>query len=150
MTFGVAFNFKKSIKNIFTGRGIVIQLLDDTSMFSAINGLYVEINGVKVGAIKSYNIKTICSSKHLDTLWGNDLAQTVKGNTRYIVSLTKLCLANNVIDFYNLKNFTLKIVKPMEALVFCGCEWTNMEEHGSLEGVVLEDFTLVSLSRTVD
>ena len=128
----------------------MIQLLGDTNTFSVLKGLCVEINGVKVGAIKSYNIKTICSSKHLDTLWGNDLAQTVKGNTRYIVSLTKLCLINNAIDFYNLKNFTLRIVKPMEVLVFCGCEWTNMEESGSLEGIVLEEFTLVSLSRTVD
>ena len=126
----------------------MIQLLNDTSTFSAVKGLYIEINGVKVGAIKSYNIKTICSTKHSDTLWGNDLAQTVKGNTRYIVSLTKLCLVNNIIDFYNLKNFTLKIVKPVESLVFCCCEWTNMEESGSLEGVVLEEFTLVSLCRT--
>lgn len=118
-------------------------------MFSAVKNLYVEINGVKVGAIKSYNIKTICSSKHLDTVWGNDAASTIKGNTKYIISLTRLYLANNIIDFYNLKDFTLKIVKPMETLTFSGCEWTSMEEDGSLERIILENFTLISLCRTV-
>lgn len=94
-------------------------------------------------------MKSICSSRHLETLWGNDSADTAKGNTKYIVSLTKLCLANNVIDFYSLSDFTLKIIKPMEALTFSSCEWTEMEESGSLERIVIENFKLISLKRTV-
>ena len=117
-------------------------------MFSPIKNLYIEINGVKVGSISSYNVKSICSSRHLDTLWGNGSADTAKGNTKYIVSLTKICLANSIINFYTLSNFTLKIFKPIETITFSSCEWTEMEESGSLERIVIEKFNIISLKRT--
>lgn len=112
---------------------------------SLVKNIYIEINGIKIGAIKSYSVKSNSSSLNLETLWGSSPAECIKGNVNFTVNLTKLCLKSSAVDFYNLKNFTLKIVKPFETLTFYSCEWTSIEEYGNFNESILENLTVISL-----
>ena len=51
------------------------------------------------------------------------------------------------IDFYEISDFSLVIVKPEKRIVYTGCQWTQIEENGQLGEMVAETITISAAKR---
>ena len=51
------------------------------------------------------------------------------------------------INFHDLDNFSLVIVKPDRRVVYTGCQWSQIAEDGELSEMVAEKITIVAADR---
>lgn len=111
--------------------------------------IYIEVNGRKVAVIESYQAT---ASKKVTTIqeFGNDKAVcTISGQASYQLSLNRVYLVseNSLINFYNLKNFNIVIVKPDKRILYTGCEWINIKEGVKLNETCIETIDVNALDR---
>ena len=68
-----------------------------------------------------------------------------------MIELTRLYATDDAIsdgiDFYSISDFSLVIVKPDRRVVYTGCRWSDIEEHGELGEMVVEKITIVAAKR---
>ncbi|MBP0979376.1 MAG: hypothetical protein J6C55_01865 [Oscillospiraceae bacterium] len=88
--------------------------------------IYIEINGIKLASIKSYDIY---NSKKLIN-----------------IKLSKISFVdeNNFLEFFKLSNFNLVIFKPNSQLIFSGCNWEYISETAQIEKPILNSLSLVA------
>jgi hypothetical protein len=51
------------------------------------------------------------------------------------------------INFHDLDNFSLVIVKPDRRIVYTGCQWSEIAENGELSEMVAEKISVAAKSR---
>lgn len=113
--------------------------------------IYLEANGVKVAVVQSYRAVTSRQSKNVEAFGQQEPVATIRGINKYTLELTRLYATDEAlkdgINFHDMEDFSLVIVKPDKRIVFTGCQWMSLEESISLGGNVLEKVSLTATSR---
>lgn len=123
----------------------------DTSCFPTSKDIFVEINGVRVGVVESYKIKSIKESRSIEAFGQCEPIATIGGRIRHTLELSRISVLpqflENKLDFFSLENFSVSIVKPEEQLLFTDCEWCEISENATLNELILEKLALISAKR---
>ncbi len=113
--------------------------------------IYLEADGVKVAVVQSYRAVTTRTSKNVEAFGQMEPVATIRGISKYTLELSRLYATDTAlkdgINFYDLEDFSLVIVKPGKRIVYSGCQWTSLEEKTELGGTVLEQVALTATSR---
>ncbi len=115
--------------------------------------IYIEVDGVKVALVQSYSAKSTKSSMGIESFGSETPVATVSGKVEHEIELKKvipiLSAQTTHVDFYNLSNFNLMVVKPDHRIVYTGCEWSNISEKSELNQPCIESITLLASKRMV-
>ena len=75
----------------------------------------------------------------------------ITGKINHLIELSRIyscCdLDGDCINFYNLKDFNLVIVKPDRKIVYSNCEWIGINESASVNDTILENIRIISAKR---
>ena len=73
------------------------------------------------------------------------------GPRTHVLELTRLYATDEAIrdgiDFYSLSDFSLVICKPDRKVIYSNCQWSGIQETGTLGDMVLEKVTIVAGKR---
>ncbi len=112
--------------------------------------IYLEAEGIKVAAVQSYQVKTKRENREIEVFGSAYPAASLPGRTSYTIALQKVLIQQGVdIDFYQLSDFSLVIVKPDKRIIFTGCEWQEISEDGTLSMPCLERVVITASKRMV-
>lgn len=113
--------------------------------------IYLECGGVKVAVVQSYRAVTTRSSKNIEAFGQQEPVATIRGLSKYTLELTRLYATDTAlkdgINFYEMEDFSLVIVKPGKRVIYTGCQWMSLEESAALGGTVLEKVSLTATGR---
>lgn len=113
--------------------------------------IYLECDGTKVAVVQSYRALTTRSSKNIEAFGQQEPVATIRGLSKYELELTRLYATDNALkdrlNFYEMEDFSLVIVKPGRRIIYTGCQWNSLEESTALGGTVLEKVSLTATGR---
>ena len=113
--------------------------------------IYLEINGKKVAVVQSYRALASRTSKVIEAFGQEEPVATIRGLNQYTLELTRIYATDEAlrdgIDLYGLENFNLVICKPDRSVIYCGCQWKQLEESADVGGAVMEKVTIVASRR---
>lgn len=113
--------------------------------------IYLECGGVKVAVVQSYHAVTTRNSKNVEAFGQREPVATIRGLSQYTLELTRLYATDSAlkdgINFYEMEDFSLVIVKPGKRVIYTGCQWMSLEESTALGGTVLEKVSLTATGR---
>lgn len=119
--------------------------------FPTSKDIYIEVNGKKLAVVESYKAKASCDSKYIEAFGESEPIGTVSGRIHHTIELSRVyaCLENqnNIVNFYDLHNFNLVIVKPDKKIIYSGCEWSSINESAAVNSSILENVTLIAAKR---
>ena len=119
--------------------------------FPTSSDIYLEVDGTRVAVVQSYTAKATKSSSAIEAFGEAEPVATVPGQERHVVELTRLYATDEAIrdgiDFYKLNGFSLVICKPDRKVIYSDCQWSAIQETGTLGDMVLEKVTLVASRR---
>lgn len=119
--------------------------------FPTSKDIYLEVNGVKVAVVQSYTARAAKSSLAVEAFGEAEPVATVPGQTKHVLELTRLYATDEAIrdgiDFYGLDGFSLVVCKPDRKIIYSNCQWSNIQETGTLGSMVLEKVTIVASKR---
>ncbi|MDQ5983844.1 MAG: hypothetical protein RUMPE_00873 [Eubacteriales bacterium SKADARSKE-1] len=119
--------------------------------FPTSKDIYIEVNGKKLAAVESYEAKTTRKENYIESFGESEPVCVIPGKIRHTIELSKVYIcesvANDNINFYELTNFNLVIVKPDKKIIYSGCEWLNLSESTKLNEKVFENAIIVAIKR---
>ena len=119
--------------------------------FPTSSDIYLEVDGARVAVVQSYTAKATKTSSAIEAFGEAQPVATVPGQERHVVELTRLYATDEAIrdgiDFYSLNGFSLVICKPDRKVIYSDCQWSTIQETGTLGDMVLEKVTLVASRR---
>ena len=119
--------------------------------FPTSSDIYLEVDGTRVAVVQSYTAKATKNSSAIEAFGEAQPVATVPGQERHVVELTRLYATDEAIrdgiDFYSLNGFSLVICKPDRKVIYSDCQWSTIQETGTLGDMVLEKVTLVASRR---
>ncbi len=119
--------------------------------FPTSKDIYLEVNGKKLAVVESYKAKSTCDSQYVEAFGQSEPVGTVAGKIHHTIELSRVyaCEENSInkINFYDLHNFNLVIVKPDRKIIYSGCEWSGINESASINSTVIENVTLIAAKR---
>ena len=119
--------------------------------FPTSSDIYLEVDGTRVAVVQSYTAKATKTSSAIEAFGEAQPVATVPGQERHVVELTRLYATDEAIrdgiDFYALNGFSLVICKPDRKVIYSDCQWSTIQETGTLGDMVLEKVTLVASRR---
>lgn len=120
--------------------------------FPTSSDIYIEADGKKVAVVQSYKASAARSEQVVEAFGEKEPVATIANQLTYRLELTRLYATDEAvsdgINFHQLENFSLVIVKPDHRIVFTGCQWSKIEESGQLSQMVAEKITVISSHRT--
>lgn len=115
------------------------------------NDIYLEANGVKVAVVQSYRSVAGRTERVVEAFGESEPVATIASHNTYQLTLTRLYATDEAISdgisFYDLRDFSLVIVKPDRRVVYTGCNWSRIAETGELSETVAEEITIVAAKR---
>ena len=115
------------------------------------NDIYLEANGKKVAVVQSYRSVAGRTERTVEAFGESEPVATIASHNTYQLTLTRLYAMDEAISdcisFYELRDFSLVIVKPDRRVVYTGCNWSRIAETGALSETVAEEITLVAAKR---
>ena len=119
--------------------------------FPTSSDIYLEVDGTRVAVVQSYTAKATKTSSAIEAFGEAQPVATVPGQERHVIELTRLYATDEAIrdgiDFYSLNGFSLVICKPDRKVIYSDCQWSAIQETGTLGDMVLEKVTLVASRR---
>lgn len=119
--------------------------------FPTSSDIYLEVDGTKVAVVQSYSAKATKSSKAVEAFGEAEPVATVPGQTVHTLELKRLYATDEAIrdgiDFYSLSGFSLVICKPDRKVIYSDCQWSKINEVGTLGDMVMETVTIVATKR---
>ena len=119
--------------------------------FPTSSDIYLEVDGTKVAVVQSYSAKATKSSKAVEAFGEAEPVATVPGQTVHTLELKRLYATDEAIrdgiDFYSLSGFSLVICKPDRKVIYSDCQWSKIDEVGTLGDMVMETVTIVATTR---
>ena len=113
--------------------------------------IYLELEGKKVAVVQSYTAKATKTSQVVEAFGESEPVATIEGQRKYTLELTRLYATDEAIrdgiDFYSLSDFSLGICKPDRKVIYSDCQWSGIQETGTLGDMVLEKVTIVAGKR---
>ena len=99
--------------------------------FPTSSDIYLEVDGTKVAVVQSYTAKAAKTSRAVEAFGEEEPVATVPGQITHVLELTRLYATDEAIrdgiDFY--------------------CQWSGIQETGTLGDMVLEKVTIVAGKR---
>ena len=119
--------------------------------FPTSSDIYLEVDGVRVAVVQSYTARASKTSSAVEAFGEAEPVATVPGQTRHELELTRLYATDEAIrdgiDFYALSGFSLVICKPDRKIIYSDCQWSAIQETGTLGNMVLEKVSIVASKR---
>ena len=119
--------------------------------FPTSSDIYLEVNGVKVAVVQSYTAQSTKSSQTVEAFGEAEPVATISGQPKHVLELTRLYATDEAIrdgiDFYHLEDFSLVICKPDRKVIYSGCQWSAIQEEGTLGAMVMEKVTVTAAKR---
>ena len=119
--------------------------------FPTSSDIYLEVDGTKVAVVQSYTAKAAKTSRAVEAFGEEEPVATVPGQITHVLELTRLYATDEAIrdgiDFYSLSDFSLVICKPDRKVIYSECQWSGIQETGTLGDMVLEKVTIVARKR---
>lgn len=119
--------------------------------FPTSSDIYLEVDGTKLAVVQSYSAKATKSSKAVEAFGEVEPVATVPGQTVHTLELKRLYATDEAIrdgiDFYSLSGFSLVICKPDRKVIYSDCQWSKIDEVGTLGDMVMETVTIVATKR---
>ncbi|MDF2567113.1 MAG: hypothetical protein K0R90_569 [Oscillospiraceae bacterium] len=113
--------------------------------------IYIEVNGKKLAVACGYEVETVRTFKDSYEFGSNGPIQRNFSNAIYKLHIKRVFLnrfdSGDFINFYNLAQINVVVVKPHKNIVYQNCEWTNIKESMELNKQSIETVELVSTSR---
>lgn len=113
--------------------------------------IYLECDGTKVAVVQSYRAVTTRVSKNIEAFGQQEPVATIRGLSKYTLELSRLYATDKALqdglNFYEMEDFSLVIVKPGRRVIYTGCQWSSLEESTALGGTVLEKVNLTATGR---
>ena len=113
--------------------------------------IYIEVNGKRLAAAQSYQAKTTRESHYVQAFGQAQPVGTVGGRVEHQIQLSRIRVCSGAlddgVDFYNLSDFNIVIVKPDCKIIYSGCVWTGIAEGLSLNELCIETMTAVASKR---
>ena len=119
--------------------------------FPTSSDIYLELDGRKIAVVQSYRARATRSEQVIEAFGEEEPVATIASQLHYKLELTRLYATDDAvsdgINFHDLKNFSLVIVKPDRRIVYTGCEWSEIDEDGRLREMVAEKITVIASHR---
>jgi hypothetical protein len=119
--------------------------------FPTSSDIYLEADGKKVAVVQSYRAVAKKTEKTIEAFGEAQPVATIATQLNYRLELTRLYATDEAvsdgINFHDLKEFSLVIVKPDRRIVYTGCQWNEISESGELSEMVAEKISLIAKSR---
>lgn len=119
--------------------------------FPTSSDIYLELNGKKLAVVQSYKAVTTRESTPVEAFGEDEPVGTIASHRKHKIQLTRLYATDEAIsdgiNFHDLSDFSLVIVKPDRRIIYTGCEWSGIEETGELNAMVAEKLTLNAAKR---
>lgn len=119
--------------------------------FPTSSDIYLEANGKKIAVVQSYKAVAKRSEQVIEAFGESEPVATIASQRSYKLELTRLYATDEAIsdgiNFHDLSDFSLVIVKPDRRIVYTGCEWSEIAESGELSAMVAEKITVISSHR---
>ena len=101
--------------------------------------------------MQSYKAVAKRSEQVIEAFGESEPVATIASQRSYKLELTRLYATDEAIsdgiNFHDLSDFSLVIVKPDRRIVYTGCEWSEIAESGELSAMVAEKITVISSHR---
>lgn len=121
------------------------------SRFPTSADIYLELNGKKLAVVQSYAATASKASSVVEAFGENEPVATLTSQCRYTIVLTRLYATDEAIqkdqNFYDLEDFNLVVCKPGKRVIYGGCQWSDLNENGTLGDMVMEKVTIVAATR---
>ena len=119
--------------------------------FPTSSDIYLEVDGKKVAVVQSYSVKSTRSSSVVEAFGEDQPVATVQGPAQHVIELTRLYATDQAIadglNFHDLSGFSLVICKPDRKIIYSDCQWSAIQETGTLGAMVLEKVTVAAAKR---
>lgn len=119
--------------------------------FPTSSDIYLEVNGKKVAVVQSYSVRSTRSSSVVEAFGEDHPVATVQGPAQHVIELTRLYATDQAIadglNFHDLSGFSLVICKPDRKIIYSDCQWSAIQETGTLGAMVLEKVTVAAAKR---
>ena len=113
--------------------------------------IYLEVGGKKVAVVQSYQATAKKKDRSVEAFGESEPVATIAGQPSYTLELTRLYATDSAIsdgiNFHDLVDFSLVIVKPDKRIVYTGCNWSRIDENGSVGDLVAEKITVIAAHR---
>lgn len=120
--------------------------------FPTSSDIYIEADGKKLAVVQSYRASANRSEQIVEAFGEMEPVATIASQLTYRLELTRLYATQEAIsdgiNFHDLKDFSLVIVKPDRRVIYTGCQWSKIEESGELSRMVAEKISVISSHRT--
>ncbi|MGI5958717.1 MAG: hypothetical protein ACOX60_04800 [Massiliimalia sp.] len=115
--------------------------------------IYLEADGKKIAVVQGYRLKAERTTAVIEEFGNETPVAAIGGKMTYTIELSRIVPMKNSfgdgIDFYSLSDFNLVVVKPDRRIVYSGCQWTQIQETGSLGVPCVETAVLTASRRMV-
>lgn len=117
--------------------------------FPTSKDIYIEVNGKKLAVVESYKAKSTCNGKYIEAFGESEPIGTISGTVRHSIELSRVYFCSNVdnINFYELNDFNLVIVKPDKKIIYSGCKWIGISENALLNDTIIENVSIIASKR---
>lgn len=119
--------------------------------FPTSSDIYLEVDGKKVAVVQSYSVRSTRSSSVVEAFGEDEPVATVQGPAQHVIELTRLYATDQAIadglNFHGLSGFSLVICKPDRKIIYSDCQWSAIQETGTLGAMVLEKVTVAAAKR---
>ncbi|MBR4953666.1 MAG: hypothetical protein IKV47_06170 [Oscillospiraceae bacterium] len=123
----------------------------NTLKFPTSSDIYLEADGKKVAVVQSYRATAKKTERTIEAFGEAEPVATITNQPVYTIVLTRLYATDSAISdgisFYDLRDFSLVIVKPDKRIVYTGCNWSEISESAEVSQNVAEKVTLVAGGR---
>lgn len=113
--------------------------------------IYIEVDGKKLAVVESYKARSSRESSYIEAFGQSEPVATIPGKTKHYIELSRVYACNTGLDdsvnFFELTDFNLVVVKPDKKIVYSGCEWLNLTETAGINDTLLEGVSLIAARR---
>ena len=119
--------------------------------FPMSSDIYLEVGGKKIAVVQSYQARAQKKERSVEAFGESEPVATVAGQPSYTLELTRLYATDSAIsdgvNFHDLRDFSFVIAKPDKRIVYTGCNWSRIDEGGSVGELVAEKVTIIATRR---
>ena len=119
--------------------------------FPTSSDIWLEANGRKIAVVQGYKAVSRRKEKTIEAFGETEPVAAVAGQKSYRIELTRLYATDDAIsdgiNFHELSDFSLVIVKPDRRIVYTGCQWSEIAESGELSEMVAEKISVTAQKR---
>ena len=113
--------------------------------------IYLEVNGRRLAVAQGYKAKTTKESRYVEAFGSKEPVGTIDGKTRHVLELTRVRVTGAAqadrVDFYDLENFNVVVVRPDRKIIYSGCQWSDIYEAAQAGDLLFETVTIVASKR---